>query len=144
MANKTIRTLLHPDAWTKRGTHSRQGLADLTIERALQFGRADYFCLKGKKKTTQRSNQSFIAKEEGCCKEPVHNKVFPGFQDLRQVRAPVAGLEPLDGKVPVDLRADSLSTVPSMPQIKRKGCRALALTTVVSANTQRKQNRYFS
>ncbi|GFO16053.1 hypothetical protein PoB_004255800 [Plakobranchus ocellatus] len=30
----------------------------------------------------------------GSCIEPVHNKVISGFQALRQVRAPMAGLEP--------------------------------------------------
>ncbi|GFO37745.1 hypothetical protein PoB_006425000 [Plakobranchus ocellatus] len=43
--------------------------------------------------------------------KPVHKKVISGFYALRQARALVAGLDP-DRWIPVDLRADSLATVP--------------------------------
>ncbi|GFO47714.1 hypothetical protein PoB_007421900 [Plakobranchus ocellatus] len=45
-----------------------------------------------------------------------HNKVISGFQAVRQARVPVAGLEPCDRRVPADLRAESLATVPPTPR----------------------------
>ncbi|GFO21388.1 hypothetical protein PoB_004789300 [Plakobranchus ocellatus] len=54
--------------------------------------------------------------EDSClaAREPVHNKMISGFQALRQAKMPVAGLEPAR-RIPTDIRADSLATVPPTP-----------------------------
>ncbi|GFN77339.1 hypothetical protein PoB_000384500 [Plakobranchus ocellatus] len=56
-----------------------------------------------------------VEKEEKNERARVHNKVISGFQALRQVRAPVAGLNTIDRRVPADLRTDSQVTVPPTP-----------------------------
>ncbi|GFO22317.1 hypothetical protein PoB_004882200 [Plakobranchus ocellatus] len=46
--------------------------------------------------------------------------MISGFQVLRQARAPVAGTRAHDRRVPADLRADSLATVPRTSRIRIK------------------------
>ncbi|GFO21352.1 hypothetical protein PoB_004785700 [Plakobranchus ocellatus] len=45
-----------------------------------------------------------------------HNKVISGFQALRQAGGAGGGCRARDRRVHADLRADSLATVPPMPQ----------------------------